>query len=132
MDIDLIYKEARFKATTSSGAGGQHVNKVATRVQVHFDLLNSFAFAKAEKDRIISKLQSQLTRDGLIVLASQQSRSQASNKEVVFQKLIAALKNAAIPTKARKKSRIPYGVKRKRLDQKKRQSEKKQSRGLRF
>jgi ribosome-associated protein len=81
MNIELLHKEVIYKAVTSSGPGGQHVNKVATKIQLYFDVLNSLAFAKAEHERILTALSKQLTTEGLLQLNCQESRSQAKNKE---------------------------------------------------
>jgi len=132
MNINQIHREVTYKAVTSSGAGGQHVNKVATKVQLSFDVLNSLAFAKAEHSRITENLKSRLTKDGTLMLSDQSSRSQSSNKERVFKSLIALLETAARPRKVRKKRTIPKSVKRKRLNEKKKQSEKKQNRNYRY
>jgi ribosome-associated protein len=132
MDIDIIHKEVQYKAVTSSGPGGQHVNKVATKIQLYFDVLNSLAFAKAEHERIITKLKNQLTNEGLLIIGCQESRSQSKNKELGFKKLIVVLSQAALKPKVRKKSNIPKAIKRKRLNEKKKHSEKKKNRGFNY
>ncbi|MGB5980755.1 MAG: alternative ribosome rescue aminoacyl-tRNA hydrolase ArfB [Nonlabens sp.] len=132
MNINQIHREVTYKAVTSSGAGGQHVNKVATKVQLSFDVLNSLAFAKAEHSRIMENVKNRLTKDGSLMLSDQTSRSQSSNKERVFKSLIAILETAARPRKVRKKRTIPKSVKRKRLNEKKKHSEKKQNRNYRY
>ena len=131
MDIDQLQREVSYTATTSSGAGGQHVNKVATRVQLELDVLNSNAFAKAEHDRILTVLKNRLTKDGRLQLSSQDTRSQATNKERVFKKLLDVLNKARKPKKVRKKRVVPASVKRKRLNDKKKHSEKKANRKYR-
>lgn len=132
MDIDIIHKEVQYKAVTSSGPGGQHVNKVATKIQLYFDVVNSLAFAKAEHERIITKLKNQLTNDGQLIIGCQESRSQSKNKELGFKKLIVVLSQAALKPKVRKKSNIPKAIKRKRLNEKKKHSEKKKNRGFTY
>ncbi len=132
MDRDQIQKEINLKAVASSGAGGQHVNKVATKVQLYFDVLNSLAFAKAEHSRIIARLKNRLTNDGVLILSDQSSRSQATNKQRVLHSLFSLLEEARKPTKVRKKTGIPKAVKRKRLENKKRNSEKKSNRNYRY
>lgn len=132
MNIELLHKEVQYKAVASSGPGGQNVNKVATKVQLYFDVLNSLAFAKAEHERIISKLNNQLTNEGILIIGCQESRSQAKNKELVFKKLINVLSQAAVKPKVRKKRTIPKAVKRKRLNDKKKHSEKKKDRSYRY
>ncbi len=132
MDVGILHKEVQYKAVASSGPGGQNVNKVATKVQLYFDVLNSLAFAKAEQERIITKLKNQLTKDGMLIIGCQDSRSQAKNKELAFKKLINLLSQAAQKPKIRKKRTIPKAVKRKRLNDKKKHSEKKQERNYRY
>jgi ribosome-associated protein len=131
MNIDQIHKEVTYKAVTSSGAGGQHVNKVATKVQLYFNVGNSLAFAEAEHHRILSALQSKLSKDGTLMVANQSTRSQAQNKVNAFKGLIQLLTDAAVIKKVRRKKSIPKSVKRKRLNEKRKHSEKKQNRNFR-
>lgn len=130
MDIEQLQREVIYTAVTSSGAGGQHVNKVATKVQLEFDVENSLAFAKGEHSRILEYLDNKLTKDGRLQLSSQETRSQSTNKDRVFKKFISLLREAAKPKKIRKKRIIPASVKRKRLNDKKKHSEKKANRGF--
>jgi len=132
MNIEQLHKEVQYKAVASSGPGGQNVNKVATKVQLYFDVLNSLAFAKAEHERIIIALNNQLTTEGILQVNCQESRSQAKNKELVFKKLLAVLSKASIIIKVRRKRTIPKSVKRKRLNDKKKQSDKKKDRNYRY
>ncbi|AZQ43291.1 alternative ribosome rescue aminoacyl-tRNA hydrolase ArfB [Nonlabens ponticola] len=132
MDVDQLHREVTYTATTSSGAGGQHVNKVATRVQLELDILNSSAFAKAEHQRILTALENRLTKDGRLQLSSQDTRSQATNKERVFKKLLKLLTAARKPKKVRKKRVVPAHIKRKRLNEKKKHSEKKANRNFKY
>jgi ribosome-associated protein len=132
MNTELLHKEIDYKAVASSGPGGQNVNKVATKVQLYFDVLNSLAFAKAEHERIKIALHKQLTKEGILQINCQESRSQSKNKELVFKKLLAILSKASVIPKLRKKRIIPRSVKRKRLNNKKKQSEKKKDRGFKF
>jgi len=60
MDVDQVLKEVKYTAVASSGPGGQHANKVATKVQLELDVVNSLAFAKAEHAQIIKSLKSRL------------------------------------------------------------------------
>lgn len=132
MNIVQLHKEVQYKAVASSGPGGQNVNKVATKVQLYFDVLNSLAFAKAEHERIITALNKQLTTEGILQVNCQESRSQAKNKELVFKKLLAILSKASVIIKVRRKRTVPKSVKRKRLNNKKKQSDKKKDRNFRY
>ncbi len=132
MDTELLHKEVDYKAVASSGPGGQNVNKVATKVQLYFDVLNSLAFAKAEHERIKIALHKKLTKEGILQINCQESRSQSKNKELVFKKLLAILSKASVVPKMRRKRIIPRSVKRKRLNNKKKHSEKKKDRGFKF
>ena len=129
MDSSIISKEIKFKAVRASGAGGQHVNKVSTKVELSFDLNNTNAFSDEEKSRLIKKLENKLTKDGLLIIHSQDSRSQLKNKKNAESKLIILLKEALIVPKKRKKSLPSKKAKEKRLVSKKITSEKKAWRG---
>jgi ribosome-associated protein len=128
MDLTQLEKEVSYTAVASSGPGGQHANKVATKVLLEFDIEKSSAFAKGEHSRILEALTSQLTKENLLKISCQESRSQAKNKELAFAKLVKLLKKAAKPKKIRRKQIVPASVKRKRLNEKKKHSEKKANR----
>ncbi|WP_194851445.1 alternative ribosome rescue aminoacyl-tRNA hydrolase ArfB [Nonlabens antarcticus] len=128
MDIEQLHKEVSYTAVASSGPGGQHANKVATKVLLEFDIENSTAFAKGEHSRILEALQGQLTKENLLKISCQESRSQAKNKELAFAKLVKLLKKSATPKKVRRKRVVPASVKRKRLNDNKKHSEKKANR----
>lgn len=132
MDISQLEKEVSYTAVASSGPGGQHANKVATKVQLEFDVVNSSAFAKAEHQRILTALKDQFTKENLLKISCQESRSQAKNKELAFAKLVNLLRKSAVPKKVRKKRLVPASVKRKRLNDKKKHSEKKANRNFKL
>lgn len=128
MDEQRLLQEIDYKAVRSSGAGGQNVNKVATKVELHFNLPASEAFSEDEKQRLLKKLGSKLTNAEELVLQCDESRSQHKNKEIVTQRLLEQLKQALIKPRARKKTKVPKRAKMKRLKKKKMNSEKKASR----
>jgi ribosome-associated protein len=76
MNTKLIIKELKFKAVRSSGAGGQHVNKVSSKIELTFDLQNSESFTEDEKELLIQKLKNKLTKDNILLLQCDESRSQ--------------------------------------------------------
>lgn len=128
MEIDQILKEVIFKAVRSSGAGGQHVNKVATKVILLFDLETSIALTSNEKDQLITSIGNLLTKDNLLIVQAGDTRSQLKNRKMAEEKLIKILNDGlATPTK-RKKTKPSRASKEKRLKSKRMISRKKQSR----
>ena len=127
-DPQAIIKELHFKAIRSSGSGGQHVNKVSSKVELNFNLFESEVFTPSQKDRIINKLQHRLTKDGTLILQCGESRSQHKNKALVIKRFLSLIKAALIVPKKRKPTRVPKSVIKKRLKSKRKQSEKKVNR----
>lgn len=128
MDEKQILQETEYKAVRSSGAGGQNVNKVSSKVELHFMLAESQAFSEEEKQRINRKLQSRLTNAGELILQCDESRSQHRNKEIVTQRFLDLIKESLRKPKPRKKTKPTKAAKLKRLREKKKLSEKKSSR----
>ena len=128
MDKSIIASEFSFKAVRSSGAGGQNVNKVSSKVILSFDLLNSKGLTDDEKTLLRTKIATKLTQDGILILTSEEDRSQLKNKEKVIKKCFKLLENALIIPKERKETKIPRAVKEKRLNAKKVMSVLKQNR----
>ena len=121
--------EFRLSASRSAGPGGQNVNKVNTKVELRFDVNDSGILTEEEKTRIFEKLSNHITNDGELLLFAQDSRSQLENKETVIEKFYRLLEEAFKERKPRKKSKVPPGVKKKRLEEKKKRSRLKQDRG---
>ncbi len=128
MDSDLILKEATFKAVRSSGAGGQHVNKVATKVILIFDLENSAALSSDEKELLKTSIGNMLTKDDLIIVQAADTRSQLKNRRIATDKLIKILNDGLTTPAKRKKTKPSRASKEKRLKSKRMTSRKKQSR----
>lgn len=128
MNIDIILNELQFKAVRSSGSGGQNVNKVSSKVEVGFDVLNSNGLDNAEKLLLQSRLTSKLTKEGILILTSSESRSQHKNKALVIEKLLRLLSDNLKINKVRKKSKPSKDMIEKRLKKKKEQALKKQNR----
>jgi ribosome-associated protein len=128
MENNKIISELSFKAVRSSGAGGQNVNKVSSKVVLTFDLKNSQALNEEEKLLVETKLSSRLTIDSVLILNCDEDRSQFRNKEIVSKRFLELIKNALWIPKERKPTRIPKSVIRKRIKNKKSISEVKKNR----
>ena len=128
MDKGIIASEFSFKAVRSSGAGGQNVNKVSSKVVLTFDLVNSKGLTVDEITLLQAKLTTKLTQDGILILTSEEDRSQLKNKEKAIKKCFKLLENALVVPKERKETKIPRAVKEKRLNAKKVMSVLKQNR----
>lgn len=128
MDKEKIISELNFKAVRSSGAGGQNVNKVSSKVVLTFDLINSQSLSDEEKERSQKKLKSKLTLDGILILNCDEDRSQLKNKEVVTKRFLELIEKSLVIPKERKATKIPKSVIEKRLKDKSTNSEIKQNR----
>ena len=128
MENEKIISELSFKAVRSSGAGGQNVNKVSSKVVLTFDLKNSQALNEEEKYLVETKLASRLTTDAVLILNCDEDRSQIRNKEIVIKRFLTLIKDALFIPKERKPTRIPKSVIRKRIKDKKNISEVKKNR----
>lgn len=128
MERETILSEVQLKAVRSSGPGGQNVNKVSTKIQLSFDIANSLGLSEEEKERILTKLAKKLNADGMLIISSDQSRSQLKNKEAALIRLFETLEKASVVPKTRKATKVPKSVVEQRLKAKKTQSEIKESR----
>jgi ribosome-associated protein len=128
MEIKTILSEIKYKAVRSSGAGGQNVNKVSSKVVLTFDLRNSQAFSEEEKGRLETNLQNRLTTDLVLILNCDEDRSQIKNKEIVTKRFLDIIKRGLHVPKERKPTKIPKSVIRKRIKDKKNVSEVKKNR----
>lgn len=122
--------ELQFSASRSSGAGGQNVNKVNTKVELRFHLASSTVLTDAEKVLLMSKLANQLTDEGFILVVSQSERTQLGNKEMALIRFYEMLEKALTPRKKRKATRPTFASKERRLESKRSLSLKKANRRL--
>ena len=127
-DEEDILKELTFKAIRSSGSGGQHVNKVSSKVELMFNLSESLIFKDDQKVRLLDKLQHRLTKEGVLILQCGESRSQHKNKDIIIKRFLALIKDALKVPKIRKPTKVPKSVIKRRLKGKRKQSEKKANR----
>ena len=123
-----LEREFNIKAIRSSGSGGQHVNKVATKIELSFSVSESLVLNQHQKAIIIEKLYNRLTKDQVLILQCGETRSQLKNKRIAISRAFSILE-AALEVKAeRKPTKVPKSVIKKRLKNKKIQSEKKVNR----
>lgn len=123
-----LKEELKYTTSRSGGAGGQHVNKVETKVTVKFNVPKSKVLSIEQKHILLEKLKNKINQKGKIVLHHQTDRSQLSNKEKVTKKLITLLQKALKQPKKRKKTKPSKAVKEERKKNKKLRSEVKVSR----
>lgn len=128
MENLVLLAELQYKAVRSSGAGGQNVNKVSSKVVLTFDLKNSKALNDTEKELLKVNLASRLTIESVLILNCDEDRSQLKNKEIVTKRFLELIKNGLIVPKDRKPTKIPKSVIRKRIKDKKNVSEIKKNR----
>lgn len=121
-------REFVFITSRSSGPGGQNVNKVSTKIELRFHVINSTLLTDYEKEIILIKLASKINNDGYLMVVSQSERTQLKNKEKTIEKFYSLLTKALTPKKTRKPTQPSKTSKEKRLETKRIQSEKKQRR----
>lgn len=128
MNFELLIPELSFKAIRSSGSGGQHVNKVSSKVELQFNLENSKVLSDKQKERLSKSLKTRLTKDKILVLHCDETRSQHTNKILVIQRFIDLISKGLKVPKKRKPTKVPKSAIKKRLKAKQIQSERKASR----
>ncbi|ARV07487.1 aminoacyl-tRNA hydrolase [Polaribacter sp. SA4-10] len=120
-----LIKELNFKATRSSGAGGQHVNKVSSKIELFFDLENTAELSEREKELLYKKLSTKLTKEHVLILTCDETRSQHRNKELVIKRFLELLKTNLIRPKKRRPTKPTKGSIKRKAEGKKRTSVKK-------
>ena len=129
MQQEQILTELQFKAIRSSGPGGQHANKVSSKVELFFHIESSAGLTERQKKRALLKLGNKISKEGNLILQCDESRSQHKNKELVTKRFLKLLEKSLMVPKARKKSRPTRSSIEKRLKSKKLASLKKTNRG---
>ena len=121
--------ELTFTASRSAGPGGQNVNKVNTRITLWFNVTASPGLSPEQKERILSRLPTRVSKDGILRVVSQGSRSQLANREAAIERFITLLQDVLTDLPPRKKTKASRQAKARRVDEKKQQGIKKKQRG---
>jgi len=125
----IILNELKFKAIRSSGPGGQHANKVSSKVELVFDLPNSNGLSHEQKHLLSLKLKSRFSKGNVLILQCDESRSQHKNKDLVIKRFLELLKKALVVPKKRRQTKPTKKSVEKRLKSKKKAALKKVNRG---
>ncbi len=124
--VEDLIKEIVFISSRSSGPGGQNVNKLNTKVSLKFDVHNSELLQEEQKAIILNKLARKINKEGVLIITSQDERSQLKNKEKSLAKLDDLLKQAFFVKRKRKATKPSKAAKQARIKSKKLKGEKKQ------
>jgi ribosome-associated protein len=128
-EISIDENELEESFVQASGPGGQNVNKVATAVQLRFDVMRSPSLTEEVRRRLHSLGGKRITKDGVLVLLARQFRTQERNRAAARERLIELIRVASVAPKPRRATRVPKASKRRRVDDKKARALVKRARG---
>ena len=126
--VTLDENEVEFTAIRAQGSGGQKVNKVSAAIHLRFDIAAS-SLPEFYKERLLELKEKRITKDGIIVIKSQQHRSQEQNREEALERLVELIKSVNVVQKRRVATKPTKGSQKRRLQSKKQHGQKKKLRG---
>ena len=131
-ELVIPRSELEFRTSRSSGAGGQHVNKTSSRVEISWNIASSKALSDEQRERLITKLASRVSEEGAIRVVASDTRSQLRNRETAERRLGETIARALVVPKKRRPTRRPRAANEARLTEKKKHSDKKRERQRRI
>lgn len=131
-EIMIPRSELDFRTSRSSGAGGQHVNKTSSRVEISWNILKSIALSEEQRELLIKKLGSRVSEEGAVRVVASDTRSQLRNRQAAEQRLSDLIAKSLTVQKKRKPTKKPRAANEARLTEKKKHSDKKRIRQQRL
>jgi len=126
--LSIPRSELDVRVSRASGAGGQHVNKTSSRVEIFWNVKSSSALSDEQRERLLRRLASRLTSEGSLRIVASDMRSQLRNRGIAEERLVEMVRSALVVPKKRRATRPTRASKEARLDEKKRHSSKKKER----
>ena len=123
MKVEILNSELNFKAVRSSGAGGQNVNKVSSKMVLIFDVATSQGLDEEEKQSIQTKLKTKISQENLLILTCDEDRSQLKNKRIIIKRCFEMLERALVKPKKRIATKSTKGANERRIQEKKKAGE---------
>lgn len=118
-DLSIDESEFEFQTSTSSGPGGQHVNRAETRVTLLFDVAHSPSLSDRQRARILQGLATRINKEGVLRVSSQKHRSQSANRDAAVGRFVELLNDALRQEKKRKRTKPTRASQKRRVDEKK-------------
>lgn len=127
-DVNIPENDVYFTFSTSSGPGGQNVNRVSTRATLHFDVMATQSLSERQRELVMQRLRTRITKAGVLRVVSQKHRSQRANREAAIERFVELLREALHEDPARRRTSLPRTATERRLRDKKHRSRLKRER----